>query len=477
MRRLAVLALWASCGFGPNDNFTGARQATGIAPWADLGGANLCEKPALLGPADSTPVGFCVPDGTEPRACTQDPDCRPRERCVCGRCTVQYCDSAAGCGKDLSCDFTNKRCARKCSKAARCPKGQTCRRGYCTSKCESSADCSAGELCSPTIKRCVVSACTGDERCLRGEEHCAIQRVPADVREPTLLAGLTPALEAVMFVERRSATGAGIHRAVSRDGLSWTLDPAAPVLAAAPGEPPLGAPSVVETGAELVMFFAIGGAQIGRATSPDGVRWTRDAQPVLGAEQPWEAGAVHAPGAALTSRGLFLFYEGGEGAGIGLARSDDQGRTFRRVSPEPVLTPARIVDPVLWRFVTKVRSPFARVDRDVLGDEVLGLWFSAEGAESSSTEELGVVKPPVANFSIGYAAWNVSLGEGPALEAYPYNPVFDRVLTFLQHLHEGAPAVTRLASGSYVMLYGAFGQKGGYENLGVAINPPEGVEE
>jgi hypothetical protein len=491
MRALLVtLALSASaCGFGPNDSFTGQRQATGIAPWADLGGANVCAQPALFGPADSEPVGFCVPDSApQPRACAVDSECAARERCVCGRCSVQYCDSAAGCGKDLTCDFKNKRCARKCTKTARCPFGQTCRGGYCTAKCETDAQCAQGELCSQTIKRCVVSSCTENAQCLVGMEHCSIQRVPGDLREPTLLPPRANGPQAVMFFELRRADRTVIHRAESLDGVGWTINPAEPVLEPGlerlGGETRVGAPSVVTLpSGGFVMFFDAGptGDHIGRATSPDGVRFTRDEAPALSATSPWEAGKVHAPGATITSRGLYLFYEGGDGIGVGVARSTDDGKSFTRAGDGLVLASDReaggahrVSDAVVWRAVTELRSPFALAQRDAVGDEVLGVWFSAFGVESSSFDELGNRKPPVANHSIGYAAWNVSTatGDEPRMEAYPFNPVFDRVLSFLQHLQELSPAIVRLENGSYALVYGAIGAMGSYDNLGVAVNPP-----
>ncbi len=474
--RMGLLAvLWLSCGLGPNDHFTGARQSSGVAPWVDLGGANLCEAPALLGPADSTPVGFCVPDSAQAlRACTFDTECGARERCVCGRCSVQYCDSAAGCGKALSCDFKNKRCARKCSKTARCAFGQTCRGGFCTAKCMTDSECAAGELCNQVIQRCVVAACGDNANCLVGKEHCAIQRVPAEVREPALVPDVDPRKQPVLYVEIRRMGRGAIYRALSPDGVGWTLDPAEPILEPAADETRIGAPAAVRTDAGWLLFFDAGpmGTRIDRATSSDGVHFTRDVAPALEPASPWEGGKVHAPGVTRTARGVYLAYEGGDGAGLGLAFAAD-GRSFTRVGDGLQLSRDDVGDPLLWRNVNAVGSPSLAAHVDDAGDELLDLWFSAHGLESSSVEELGTPRAAVPNWSIGYAATRVPKTGDPRFEVFPWNPVFDRVLSFLQHEDELSPTVARLPGGNFAMLYGAIGSKGSYDNLGLALHPPE----
>ena len=76
-----------------------------------------------------------------------------------------------------------------------------------------------------------------------------------------------------------------------------------------------------------------------------------------------------------------LYYESGDGEAIKLAVSNDfEGSDFSTSEHETVLLPEELSDPVLWRNVTKVRSPFVVMEND--GDTtIFKMWVSAKGFE------------------------------------------------------------------------------------------------
>jgi hypothetical protein len=135
----------------------------------------------------------------------------------------------------------------------------------------------------------------------------------------------------------------------------WTADPE-PVLQ--PGSD--GAwdsqgiiwPSVVKTEEGLVMYFAGTYAfttQIGRATSEDGLTWTKydnpetteppfhESDPVLLPGDEWDGGDVNRPEARLTPEGWVMLFVGNDLNQRGLAFSDD-GITWTAHPNNPVIT-------------------------------------------------------------------------------------------------------------------------------------------
>lgn len=454
---LVTLLLCATaCGFGPQDAFTGTRQPDGIGSWENLGALQLCLADDRVGPPAAGPGGFCVDLNTPPEAtCNEDRDCASRERCVCGLCTVPFCSSNAECPAGTACNFTEKRCAAECNTDAECRgRAEFCSGGFCKGRCGMDDDCQTGEFCS-SMGRCVVDDCGADGDCQAGE-LCNIQRVPRATAQPTVLTGVGtgPGERFVMWLEMSNAAGTQrqIHRAVSADGIRWRLDPAEPVLTDA-GD--AHAPSVVDTGAELELYYETA-AGIRRATSTDGIDFGTPETVIVG---DW-----HAPGAARTPGGeTLVFVQRGDREAIALWRGGGQ--------PEAVLTPGDATLPELWRDVTKVGSPFALVDES-LGLPTVRLWFDAFGAESGDSVQFGMVVPLPPNDSIGYAA--APLDDPAALVTYPYNPVFDRVEAFLDHRAELAPAVVADPDGTHWFLYYGAGSADGMvdEGVGAALTPP-----
>jgi predicted GH43/DUF377 family glycosyl hydrolase len=102
-------------------------------------------------------------------------------------------------------------------------------------------------------------------------------------------------------------------------------------------------------------------AQIGFATSHDGVHWTKSAEnPVLGpgAESSWDAQGVESPCVLFDGHEYVLFYSGrGQtGRAIGRAFSPDGMHWVRQ--PEPVLTPT----PAPFWDDAEVYAPWVRWD-------------------------------------------------------------------------------------------------------------------
>ncbi|HUH02617.1 MAG TPA: hypothetical protein VML75_11545, partial [Kofleriaceae bacterium] len=271
MRTLLAIICVAGCGFGPQDDFTGQRAGDGIAPWADQGPVQICLGNEFIGPPDTDPGGLCASRNLAEAPCAGDGDCRSRETCVCGRCTVQYCTATSDCGDGRVCSFAEKRCDRTCANNDDCPLEDVCFNGTCRGQCEVDGDCQTGEVCN-SVNRCITVACSDDPDCL-GTERCFVQRVPRLAREPSVLARASASeprftmwleLANENLVDRRA-----IWRATSADGRRFQIDPASPVL-----EDGLvaAAPSVVRTPTGFGLYYEQGdGLAIRYASSANGI--------------------------------------------------------------------------------------------------------------------------------------------------------------------------------------------------------------
>lgn len=458
MRRPGLIFLLCSlygCGFAPNDSLTGRRIGEGISPWLDLGAVELCLGNDRIGPEGSAVGGFCVGVNMPPeRICSTNGDCASREECVCGRCTVKYCSANSECGPLHACSFSDHRCLPSCRAAEDCTgANEICSAGLCKGRCGTDADCQFGEVCGGQ-SRCVVAACDQDGDC-HSSEICKVQRVPRATDEPSVMAlpaersGESPLF--VMYLEMADATGQGqIWRSRSRDGISYRFDPATPVLTAT-----AHAPSIVQLAGGYRLYVETA-AGIEMAESRDGKNF--------GALSMAIPGDYHAPAAVATASGVLVYVEVGERRGVALWSGAG--------TPQPVFGPDQATDPELWRSVEKVGSPFALLETSALGEPTVHLWFDAFGRESGTSIQFGMPVELPANDSIGFASARATRpGE---LATYPWNPVFDRTVAFLQHRGERAPAVVRVPGQETFFLYYSGSSTDGTEHdgIGVAIDPP-----
>jgi hypothetical protein len=148
--------------------------------------------------------------------------------------------------------------------------------------------------------------------------------------------------------------------ATSDDGVDWTIaNDAQPVMIAdLPWEAGgVGGPTVFEQDGSFVMYYAAGnGAGIGRAESADGIVWEKEGAPVLVADQAWEGSVVGAPAAFLHGGKVHLYYSGGDldgpdlarrcGTAIGFAQSGN-GTAFTKRDAADHAAAAGAVQPVL----------------------------------------------------------------------------------------------------------------------------------
>jgi hypothetical protein len=367
---------------------------------------------------------------------------------------VQYCTSNGECGPGRACSFGEKRCGRACKSTDECPgAGEICSGGICKGRCEADDDCQTGEVCGSN-GRCVVATCSNDTGC-RPEERCRIQRQPRATAQPAIvLAGPADPVNTppfVLYLEMADVANRTreIWRATSSDGFSFDFQPAAPVLTDA------RAPSVVRdaSGTRLYVETLDG---IAVAEGPDGVIFD-EPELVL-------AGDYHAPAAVRGPDGQTLVYLQ-EGDGTALLLWDGE-------STDTVLLPTQVSDPQLWRNVSRVGSPSALVVTGSLGEPTVYLWFDAFGAESGDSVQFGEVVPLPPNDSVGFAA--APFAAPNIFSPYPYNPVFDRVVVFLEHRAERAPSVIAAPGGrEWLLYYEGYSPEGtSADGIGLAVNPP-----
>jgi hypothetical protein len=189
----------------------------------------------------------------------------------------------------------------------------------------------------------------------------------------------------------------------------------------------LSGPSVLRApSGELLLYYAgVGG--IGVARSSDGITFTKDpANPILKREAAWETTEVRAPSVIVLPSGRFaMFYSAGNA--IGEAVSDD-GIHFRRTGTTPVLGPSP--PPAPGSLLPNEKPPF---DTSSVGDpcastrttpagrlQVRVLYSGSDGAGGSTIgfaarygEEGALDRQPVAVYAVGQKEVAPALVERP----------------------------------------------------------------
>ena len=291
---------------------------------------------------------------------------------------------------------------------------------------------------------------------------------PGEVREPS---PLVEDNQVVLYVERHSGASGELWRATSPDGMRFRFTPERPVLTPdARDAGRAGAPTVFRQGdGTYLLAYANGAGQLRRATSRDGIAFTVDPAPLLVPSMAWEQSGLDAPALApAPAGGLLLYYGTVARDAIGVAESAD-GILFR-AAVEPVLVPADVMDPILWRKLDHIASPFAEPARDPRGQPFLRIYFSARGQESGTAVQSGVPMEIPPNFSVGEAATT----DGRTLIPWPFNPIFDRIQVFVLHPAELEPAVIPLGSRRLLYYRAAAADESPPTNVGVAENPVGG---
>ena len=415
----AALLLVAGCGLGPLPDPSGV----GASPWRDLGPALVCLGSQGLEPPTAPPGGLCIGATTpEPASCTTDRDCRSREACVCGSCTIAFCAVASDCVAPRSCTFAQHRCDLPCVASRDCRDAEECIAGVCRGRCATSTDCQHGEFCDSNHV-CNSDDCADATGC-RGGERCELQRVPRQVLEPAPLADGKTIVLYLDLAAPSTPDARAIWRATSRDGVHFAIDPPAPVVDAA------RAPSAVRDGGTTYLYFEQAGA-LRVATAADGIAFGAPATLLAGAD-------LHAPSAVHVAGGVVLYYE--RGGAIGLATGlpetqlTDQGIVLR---PAGVVVGDGTPGTAFWIGITELASPHALVAGPA-GAQTIHLWFAAFGQESPPAQKFGTTTPIPPNFSVGFAA--ADPGSPSALAVWPYGPVADRIEAFLDHHDELGPA-------------------------------------
>jgi hypothetical protein len=457
--RTSFALLLVGCGALEQPERSGHSLADGLSPYRRADAVEVCQGSAELVRAASTngEQGVCRPADRTPLGCSRHGDCRSREACVCGRCTVRLCEFSSDCPAHLSCaGSAPRRCTKRCTADRDCDGVEQCQDGLCSRRCNEVSECIDGELC--LAGKCRVIACGSGGAACGASESCDLQRVEGRLRAP---AALISGGRTVLYVELERSDGtAAILRAESTDGRHFKAVPDAPVLEPDAGRARIGAPAPLVESDRIVLFVELDGVEIGRAASTDGKSFGA-VETALRATQGWEAGRVGAPSALRIGSRSLVFYEGGDGAGIGAYTSTGDNQPLVAISDLPLLTPRSFENAMHWTSLEGISAPWAiRVDSP-LGDPQLRLFVAGRGREDTAPRSSEAGAPPI-NTSIGVAV--APLGNALALQVFAHNPVLAD-LKNLVPIGETQPSVVQ-AGNEWRMYYESD------DGLYVATNPP-----
>lgn len=439
---LGLSFLPAACGLLPSEP-AGSFPSDGIGAFEDSAPVEVCLGAArIVSPALATgATALCVAKGKSPALCSQDSECRGIERCICGRCTVEPCQGVGSCQGDWVC--RGKRCTTPCTENADCTEKERCVGGGCATKCTADGDCHYGERCDSLDDVCVTSLCGGGGSC-GSSGVCEHVADVGDLEEPTFLG-----LEQRVFLSLKQGARSAIYAAHIDSPLRYSMVGTEPVLSLESGER-LSAPSLLRRGNTIEMYAEAGDPpRILRAKSnDDGLTFQIDMDPLLVAEEPWENFSVGSPSIVELGGKIYLFYEGGAGAGIGLAEIVN-GKAIR-LSKSPAIQPSDVEDPIFWRSVSFVGDPYATLENGVLR-----LFFTAKGYEGFSAQTPDGPLPPEQNDSIGIA----TTSDLKTYALYPAGPILARVANLRAYLGE-RDACERTGAGGAEMLFVSSDAKG-----------------
>lgn len=434
MRRAFAAALVAGCGLLPTEHDLAPGPSDGTAPFDEPIAIELCAGTSRLSLDASALAAACVPDGATPKACAADADCARIERCLCGRCAVRPCTTSATCEAGEQCRAG--RCTAACGADEDCEAGERCVGGGCARACTSDAACAYGERCDDLDDACATRSCAFQS--CGGGETCETFVRGLDAHEPFVW---DEGGEERVLVEVRDAAGARVVFGAGDGAARWALDLEAPLAspyAKTGGASLLDAPS----GERWLFAWGEGPTQAGlpirallRFRAPAGTLAFGAPDVLLEPDAPWEGGVFGPTTAMLFGGEVFLAYEAGGGAGLGLALVDEDGAA-RALGGQPFATPASLEDARFWRGLDRVESPTALITPDGEGERAR-VWFSARGVEGAAAWVDGALVPAEANDSIGLLASR----DLDAFSRYPAGPVLARRTNLRAYLGEREPTV------------------------------------
>jgi hypothetical protein len=433
---VGICVVFASaCGFVQGDAST-PFPSDGIGAFQNPASIEVCLGTArIISPVLATgTTALCVPSEQKVRTCGADDECQGLEKCICGRCIVEPCQGGSACVDGNVC--RGRRCTTGCAEDSDCLTQERCISGGCAKTCKTHGDCHYGERCDSLDDVCVVSLCGTGSSCGAGSECESVAEI-AEMREPAYLGD-----EPLAFVQLNSGNSQALYRAQIVSSNAWRVDPPEPVFVMA-GETIMGGPTMVRRNGSIDLYAAVGvPSRIVQAQSTDdGKSFTLFLDPVLVAAEPWENGSVGSP-AVFDFRGeTYLLYEGGDRAGIGLARLTGNGA--ERTQPNPILAAKQVEDPIFWRQITHVGAPFA-----VVANDDVRILFTARGVEGFSATSGATNLPPDANDSIGLAATQ----DLQTFALFPTGPLYARIVNLRAYLGE-AEVTMRLSSSGGEMVF------------------------
>jgi len=207
----------------------------------------------------------------------------------------------------------------------------------------------------------------------------------------------------------------GIGFAYSSDGIAWTKNPTPVMTPGATGWDSLfvGAPCIIKESGGYKMWYTGWKSQtrlphsIGYATSPNGINWTKQTNPVLTPGSGWEAVSVGYLSVIKVPGGYMMFYTGEVSFGI--------ARTGRAFSTDGINWQRDLVyNPVLPAGGSGAWDQNNYLARVLEFNGALYLWYTAE------------TNPGVTGTAIGLAT---SVDTGKTWTKYAGNPVLTRGTT------------------------------------------------
>jgi cytochrome c-type biogenesis protein CcmE len=440
---LAITVLVAACGT-LDVPLTQTRVDPGKGPFRERSAVELCLGSARLvarqGAAGAT--GVCVDAAESARSCGADADCAHGEACICGRCLVPGCTGTQPCGDGNVC--RGDRCTRACVADADCDAGDRCAAGGCAKPCTASSECGYGGTCDKLASACAAITCASDDDCGTGRSCARVQRA-GDVHEPAALP------DGSILVEVREGAGkaetTSIFTATPDGDQRFRLVEPAVVTNAA-------GPTALATSAAPPTIFA---------AAPDGsalVRLVGGApQTVLVPDRPWEGGRVASPSAVRFAGSIWLFYEVGTSAGIGVARLDASLAVVEKRGP--ILTPSMLESPGYFRGVDAVGAPDA-----VVSGDVLLLYATAHGTWGTSAFQ-GTTELPAAATDVVVMA---ATADVLRFDLAPQNPLFARRTNLRTYLGT-RESMVRLSPDGATMLFVASDADGKLDGVALATEP------